>query len=239
MDYIKVKSNSNTWSDVKTTYVKTDTGWKPVKLMYTKIDDTTWIPMIPGNAPTVFKVTPSSVPVINPPAVTTIFGSNFTQNMAVQIAYIPYGGSPIIKIISGSALTIIDKNKLTFATPTGNVSASGNICVVDNNGVTGNILPYSFAPNYEIIQAGGYYTIRSGFYKGNILVEGRYNKKTFTLDANGTVSFAFSTVTNKVMAAGLGNSASTKFFNVTFPDGTIKQVQINSSTPKSLLKGGK
>jgi hypothetical protein len=219
MDYVKVKSNSDTWSDVKITYVKTNTGWQPVKLMYTKIDDTTWVPMIPGSAPTIFKVTPNSVPSINNLyPVTTILGSNFTQNIAVEIAYIPYGGTPIIKIINGSELTVIDKNKLTFITPKGNVSISGNICVF-NTTKKSNILPYKFLPNYTLIKNKTTVAVNSGFYNGILTVSDRINGvRRIQLNYNGVGSFSIPTRIN---------SGNIWPFRVTFPDGYSVTDQIN------------
>jgi hypothetical protein len=221
MDYIKVKSNSNTWSDVKTTYVKTNTGWKPVKLMYTKIDTTTWIPMIPGNTPTIFKVTPNPVPAINnTSAITTISGSNFTPNMIVQIAYIPSSitlQNPIIKNITGSALTVINEYTLKFATPKGYASASGQIVVINSQGIPGNILPYAFSPNYKLTISGTTVSVNTGFYNGRLTVTDRISGvRRIQLNLNGVGSFTIPTRVN------FGNMYP---FEVIFPDGhTVKDL---------------
>lgn len=214
MDYIKVKSDPNTWSDVKTTYAKTDTGWKPVKLMYTKIDATTWVPMIPGNTPTIFKVTPNPVPAINnTSAITTISGSNFTPNMIVQIAYIPSSitlQNPIIKNITGPDLTVINEYTLRFATPKGYASVSGQIVIINSQGIRGNILPYAFSPNYTLTKNGTTVSVNSGFLNGRLTVSDRLSGiRQIQLNLNGTGSFTIRTNFN-------GNIWP---FQVTFPDG--------------------
>ena len=226
MDYIKVKSNSDTWSDVKTTYVKTDIGWKPVKLMYKKVDDTTWIPLVPGNAPTIFKVTPNPVPAVNnTSAITTISGSNFTSNMIVQIAYIPAGlingitpQNPIIKNITGSELTVIDEYTLRFATPKGYASASGQIAVINSQGIHGNILPYKFSPNYTLTKNGTTVSVNTGFLNGTLTVSDRISGvRKIKLNFNGTGSFTIRTNFN-------GNIWP---FQVIFPDGYNVNDSIN------------
>ena len=215
MNYIKVKSNSDTWSDVKTTYVKTNNGWIPVKLMYTKVGSTR-IPMIPGNLPTIFKVTPAAILVIGAPTTTTILGSNFTQNMTVRISYYAYGYPLIIvKNITGSALTVVDKNKLTFNTPTGFVG-SGTISVIDSNSITGNSLPYSFLPNYNLIVNRTTISVNSGFYNGILTVSERGGKvRQIRLNLNGAGSF---TVTPSRGYVGLWP------VTVRFPDGTTPPI---------------
>ena len=223
MDYIKVKSNPNTWSDVKTTYVKTDTGWKPVKLMYTKIDNTTWVPMIPGNTPTIFKVTPNPVPAINnTSAITTISGSNFTPNMIVQIAYIPSSitlQNPIIKNITGSELTVINEYTLRFATPKGYASASGQIVVINSQGIPGNILSYAFSPNYTLTKNGTTVSVNTGFLNGTLTVSDRISGvRKIKLNFNGTGSFTIRTNFN-------GNIWP---FQVIFPDGYTVNDSINT-----------
>ena len=225
MDYVKVKSDPNTWSDVKTTYAKTDTGWKPVKLMYTKIDATTWVPMIPGNTPTIFKVTPNPVPAINNTSIiTTISGSNFTPNMIVQIAYIPAGlingvtpQNPIIKNITGSELTVISEYTLRFTTPKGYASVSGQIAVINSNGIHGNILPYNFLPNYTLTKNGTTVSVNSGFLNGRLTVSDRISGvRTIQLNYNGAGSF---TIPTRV------NSGNMYPFEVIFPDGhTVKDL---------------